>query len=311
MSIPYTLQQLRFLQALTRENSFTQAAESLFMSQPALSKQIKILEEKLEIKLISRENQKISLTEAGNLLFQYSERILMLCEESCRALSDLKNGDRGILTVGASQTIGTYLMPRVLALFGQHYPQINLKVQVDSTRIIAKNIIDRNIDIAVVGGNIPDELKKNLEIENFIEDELILIIPKSHPFALNKRLVITTDSLYHLKFITLNSYSTTQRFINKILIENNIETKKFNIIMELNSIEAIKTAVGLGLGVAFVSNSVIEKEIKLKTIEIVRIENIKITRTLSIVANPECYKSKAFEFFYNDLCFLKKAYVTN
>jgi DNA-binding transcriptional LysR family regulator len=87
--------------------------------------------------LINRENNKISLTENGKVFLQYCERILALCEESCRVLIDLKN-ERGNLTVGASQTIGTYLMPRVLALFAQNYPQIDLKVQVNSTRIIAK-----------------------------------------------------------------------------------------------------------------------------------------------------------------------------
>ena len=102
------------------------------------------------------------MTEAGKVFLQYSERVLALCEESCRALNDLKNGDRGNLTVGASQTIGTYLMPRVLALFAQNYPQINLKVQVDSTRVIAKNVVNREIDIAVVGGDVPSELKKSL-----------------------------------------------------------------------------------------------------------------------------------------------------
>ena len=110
-----------------------------------------------------------------------------MCEESCRALNDLKNGDRGNLIVGASQTIGTYLMPRILALFAQDYPQINLAVHVDSTRIIAKNVVDREIDIAVVGGYVPDDLKKSLKIESFVEDELTLIIPKSHPFATKKQ----------------------------------------------------------------------------------------------------------------------------
>jgi len=110
--------------------------------------------------LINREKNKISLTESGKVLLEYSERILALCEESCRALIDLKNGDRGVLRVGASQTIGTYLMPGILALFSQNYPQINLKVQVNSTRIIAKSIRSRKIDIAVVGGDISDDFKK-------------------------------------------------------------------------------------------------------------------------------------------------------
>nr|ATN40773.1 rubisco operon transcription regulator [Gomphoneis minuta var. cassieae] len=301
--LPFTLQQLRILKAVATEKSFTKAAELLYLSQPSLSKQIKILEKNLDVLLINRENNKISLTENGKVFLQYSERILALCEESCRALIDLKNGERGSLTVGASQTIGTYLLPRVLALFAQNYPQIDLKVQVNSTRIIAKNIINREIDLAVVGGEIPDHLKENLLVEDFVEDEFSLIISKSHPFAIKK--TITKEDLYHLNFITLNSNSTIRKFIDNILIQNQIQTKHLKIIMQLNSIEGIKTAVSLGLGAAFVSSSAIEKEIELKTIEILKIDNIRITRTLSIISNLECYKSKAFEFFYNELSVLK------
>lgn len=301
--LPFTLQQLRILKAVATEKNFTKAADVLYLSQPSLSKQMKTLEKNLDILLLNRETNKISLTENGKVFLQYSERILALCEESCRALIDLKNGERGHLTVGASQTIGTYLMPRVLALFVQMYPQINLKVQVNSTRIIAKNIINREIDIAVVGGEIPDELKRNLTIENLVEDEFSLIISKSHPFAKKKN--ITKEDLYHLNFITLNSNSTIRKFIDNILIQNQIETKQLKIIMQLNSIEGIKTAVSLGLGAAFVSSSAIEKELELKTIKILKINNIRITRTLFIISNVECYKSKAFEFFYSELSKLK------
>jgi DNA-binding transcriptional LysR family regulator len=293
--LPFTLQQLRILKAVATEKNFTKAAEILYLSQPSLSKQIKTLEKNLDTLLINRESNKISLTENGKVLLQYSERILALCEESCRALIDLKNGERGNLTVGASQTIGTYLMPRVLALFTQNYPQIDLKVQVNSTRIIANSIINREIDIAVVGGEISDDLKKTLSIEDFVYDELSLIISKSHPFAKKKK--INKEDLYCLDFITLNSNSTIKKFIDNILIQNQIETQQLKTILQLNSIEGIKTAVSLGLGAAFVSSSAIEKEIKLQTISIINIENIKITRKLSIISNPACYKSKAFVFF--------------
>ena len=301
--LPFTLQQLRILKAVATEKNFTKAAEVLYLSQPSLSKQIKRLEKNLDILLINRENNQISLTENGKVFLQYSERILALCEESCRALIDLKNGDRGNLTVGASQTIGTYLMPRVLALFAQNYPQIDLKVQVNSTRLIANNVLNREIDIAVVGGEIPNELKKNLTIKDFVEDELSLIISKSHPFAKKKK--INKENLYYLNFITLNSNSTIRKFIDNILIQNGIETKQLKIIMQFNSIEGIKTAVSLGLGAAFVSSSAIEKEVELKTIEILKIENIRITRTLSIISNAESYQSKAFDLFYNELSTLK------
>ena len=283
MSLPFTLQQLRIIKAIAKEQSFKRAADLLFVSQPSLSKQVKILENQLGILLFDRKSRKVTLTESGRLFLQYSDRILSLCEETCRAMDDLKSGERGNLTVGASQTVGTYLMPRVLALFAQNYPQINLTVQVDSTRNITRNIVDRRIDIAVVGGDVPIQLKNHLTIEEFVEDELLLIIPKSHPFALKTNKIINKEDLYHLNYITLNPTSTIRKFIDNTLQANNIETRDFNIVMQLSSIEAIKTAVSLGLGVAFVSASAIEKELALETLEIIKIENIKITRT--------CYES--------------------
>lgn len=302
--LPFTLQQLRILKAVATEKNFTKAAQLLYLSQPSLSKQMKTLEQNLGITILNREKNKISLTENGTVFLHYAERILALCEESCRAIIDLKHGERGNLTVGASQTIGTYLMPRVLALFAQTYPQINLNVQVSSTRIIAKNLRNREIDIAVVGGEIPEEFQKNLKIDEFVEDELSLIISKSHPFAEKK--IISKNDLYHLNFITLNSNSTIRKFIDTILTQNQIEVNQLRIIMQLNSIEGIKTAVSLGLGAAFVSSSAIEKELELQTIEVLKIENLQITRTLSILSNPDCYKSKAFQFFEKELETLKR-----
>ena len=305
MVLPFSLQQLRIFKAIACEKSFTQAAEILFISQPSVSKQIKILETRLGILLLNRNGNKISLTEAGNIFLQYSDRILALCEESCRALNNLKDGERGNLKIGASQTIGSYLIPRVLTLFTQNYPQINLNIAIDSTDIIAKKVTDQIVDIAIVGGCIPATLKKNLQVENFIEDEVVLIISKSHSFVRKKKKKVSKEDLYRLKFITLNANSTNYNFINNILIQNNIQTKQFNVIMELNSIEAIKTAVSLGLGAAFVSSLAIEKEIELKTIEIIEIENIKLARTLSIITKIDSYRSKAFKLFYSQLCLLK------
>ena len=215
MVLPFTLQQLRIFKALATEKSFTHAGEVLFISQPSVSKQIKTLEDHLGILLLNRNGNKISLTDAGNIFLQYSERILALCEESCRALNDLKDGERGNLKIGASQTIGAYLMPRVLTLFAQIYPQINLNIDIDSTRLIAKKVADRMIDIAIVGGDIPSYLKNNLEIENFIEDELVLIIPKLHPFARMEKKTVSKEDLYNLNFITLNSNSTIYNDLRK------------------------------------------------------------------------------------------------
>ena len=301
--LPFTLQQLRILKAISSEKNFTKAAEILYISQPSLSKQLKMLEKNLDSTLIHRRSNKIFLTENGKIFLQYSERILALCEESCRALIDLKNGDRGNLTIGASQTIGTYLMPQILSLFTQNYPQINLKLQINSTPIIINSVLKQKIDLAVVGGEIPNELKKNLIVKYFVKDEINLIISTIHSFGKKKK--INKEDLYHLNFITLNSNSTIQKFIDNTLIKNHIEIKQLKIVMKLNSIEGIKTAVSLGLGAAFISSSTIEKELQLKTLEVLKIKDIQIVRLFSIISNSDYDKSKAFEFFSNELYRLK------
>ena len=136
-----------------------------------------------------------------------------------------------------------------------------------------------------------------------MSDELCLIVSNSHPLARKK--IIKKEDLYSLDFITLHSNSTIQKFIQDILYQNKIKTKELKTILQLNSIEGIKTAVSLGLGAAFVSSAVIEKEIKLKQLIILKIESLNINRPLSIISNPECYKSKAFEVFYQELIRLK------
>jgi DNA-binding transcriptional LysR family regulator len=307
--LPFTLQQLRILKAVAAEKNFTKAADFLHLSQPSLSKQMKTLEKNLDILLIHRERNQLSLTENGKVLLEYSERILALCEESCRALLDLKTGERGNLRVGASQTIGIYVLPRVLALFAQNYPQMNVQVQVNSTRMIAKNLFHREIDIAVVGGEIPNDLRKNLVIEKFVEDEFRLILAKSHPLARKKK--IRKEDLYHLNFITFTSNSTMGQFLETLLLQHEIEPKQFKIILQLNSLEGIKTAVSLGLGAAFVSSSAIEKELELQSLASLPIENIRITRTLCILSRPDSSKSKAFEFFYQELSRFQKTLETS
>merc|ERR1712194_775560 len=162
----------------------------------------------------------------------------------------------------------------------------------------ATSIITREIDVAIVGGEISNKLKKKLTIQPFVNDELSLIISRSHPLAIKK--VIRKEDLYCLDFITLHSTSTIKKFIDNILIQNKIQTNALRTILQLNSIEGIKTAVSLGLGAAFVSSSSIEKQIR-----ILKIENLDINRRLSIISNPDCSKSKAFQLFYNELIRLK------
>lgn len=297
--LPFTLDQLKTLQAIARKGSFKRAADSLYISQPAISLQVQNLEKQLNITLFERCNKKATLTEAGNLMLYYGRRILALCEETCRALEDLQNLQGGTLIIGASQTTGTYLMPRLIGLFRQRYPQVAVKLQVHSTRLISWNVANGLVDLAIVGGEVPSELQEVLQITSYAEDELALIIPTTHPFS--KLPNIQKEDLYKLRFIALDTQSTIRKVIDKILNQNDIDSSRFKIEMELNSIEAIKSAVQSGLGAAFVSVSAIAKELELGLLHCAKIDNITIKRMLSIIVNPNRYKSKATEMFTREI----------
>ena len=302
--LPYTLEQLVILRAVAKGGSFKNAAQSLFLTQPAVSLQIQNLEKQLKTNLFDRTKKQIELTEAGTLLLRYSNRILALCEESSRVLDDLSELQSGKLVIGASQTTGTYLMPKIIGLFQQKYPNINVQLNVDATRKVAWHLMNRQVDIGIVGGKIPKELRKILEITPYVEDELALIVPPSHPYV--KLECIKKEDLYDLKFISLNSYSTIRTVVDDTLSKNGIDVTRLKVEMELNSIEAIKNAVQSSLGAAFVSVSAITKELELNLLNCVRIEDVKINRKLCIILNPNRYKSKASENFTKEILTLLK-----
>lgn len=297
--LPFTLDQLRILKAISIEGSFKKAAESLYISQPAVSLHVQNLERQLNVPIFDRGTRQVMFTEEGEFLLRYGNRILSLCDETCRAIEDLRNLQGGTLVVGASQTIGTYLMPRLIGLFRQKYPQVAVQLQVHSTRRISWSVANGQINLAIIGGQVPLELKNILNITSYAEDELVLILPKLHPFA--KLDSIQKEDLYRLRFIALDKQSTIRKVIDRVLNTNGIDSSRFKIEMELNSVEAIKNAVQSGLGAAFVSLSAIAKELELGILHKVKIENITIKRTLSIIINPNKYRSKASETFTKEI----------
>ncbi|MEL6900868.1 MAG: LysR substrate-binding domain-containing protein, partial [Cyanobacteria bacterium J06606_4] len=233
------------------------------------------------------------------LLLEYGDRILSLCQETCRAIEDLQNLQGGTLIIGASQTTGTYLLPRMIGQFRQRYPEVAVQLHVHSTRRTSWSVANGQIDLAIIGGEIPPELQESLEVAPYAEDELALIMPVFHPLATSE--FIARSDLYKLKFITLDSQSTIRKVIDQVLTRGGIETRRLRVEMELNSIEAIKNAVQSGLGVAFASTSSIEKELQMGVIHRARIESVEVKRTLSVIFNPNRYRSKAAEAFTNEI----------
>ncbi len=299
IDIPFTLDQLRILKAIAAEGSFKRAADSLYVSQPAVSLQVQHLERQLDVPLFDRGGRRAQLTEAGQLLLSYGDRILSLCQETCRAIDDLQNLNGGTLIIGASQTTGTYLMPQMIGLFRKKYPEVSVQLHVHSTRRTAWSVANGQVDLAIIGGEIPTDLQDSLEITPYAEDELALILPTSHPMAQVGMLPI--EELYKLQFITLDSQSTIRKAIDRVLIDSGVDPRQLAISMELNSIEAIKNAVQAGLGAAFLSITAIEKELQMGALQQVRIDGVVIKRMLLQIRNPNRYRSKATEAFCNEV----------
>ena len=298
-NIPFTLHQIQILQAIVSEGNFNRAAEKLYITQPAVSSQIATLEKSLNVPLFYRTKRKAELTETGVLLNKYCERILDLCEETCRALDEMQSIGTGKLVIGASQTTGTYLLPKLIGLFRHKYPQIAVELRIFSTRQVTWELANGQVDIAIVGGEVPKDVGEELEVATYAEDELALILPTTHPFSALP--YIQKDDLYRLRFIALNSQSTIRDVIEKTLVQNGIDSRYFKIEMELNSIEAIKNAVQSGLGAAFVSYSAISKEIELGVLRAVKIEGVTIKRNLFVVTNPARYGSTVAQIFKREI----------
>lgn len=295
----FSLDQLLILRAIAAEKSFKAAAQTLCITQSSVSTQMQNLERQLKTTIFDRAKKKVEFTETGILLVRYSVRILNTYKESVTALEDLNCFQSGKLSIGASQTTGTHLMLKIIGLFRQMYPGINIQLKVGSTRDIVWDIINRHIDVAIVGGSVPTELKNIVTITPYAEDELVLTVGSSHP--LSSRSYISKEELYSLKFINLASNSTIRSILDYSLTQSGIDITRFTTEMELNSIESIKNAVQSGLGVAFVPISSILKEVELGLVTYITIEDLKITRVLSLVVDSNRSKSNATQKFNKEI----------
>ena len=293
--LPFTLDQLRILRAIVSEGSFKKAADRLYVTQPAVSLQIQNLEKQLEVCLFDRGGRKAKLTEAGQLLVNYCDRILNQCQEACRAIEDLHNLKGGSLVIGASQTTGTYLMPRMIGLFRQKYPEVTVQLQVHSTRRTGWSVANGQIDLAIIGGELPPDLNELLQVVPYATDELALVVPVKHHLA--KINVLTKEDLYRLNFISLDAQSTTRKVVDELLRTSGLDVQRLKIEMELNSLEAIKNAVQSGLGAAFLPVISIEREIEAGTVHKSDVADLEVKRQLKLITNPSRYCSRAADAF--------------
>ncbi|MFQ5852351.1 MAG: selenium metabolism-associated LysR family transcriptional regulator [Candidatus Binatia bacterium] len=271
-----TLHQLKIFLAVARLRSFTLASDELHLSQPDVSLHIHELEKETGLSLFDRVGKRIHLTQAGEVLREHANRIFAQLRETEQALAELKGLMRGSLLIGASTTIGMYLLPQALTNFRRRFPGIKVFLKIANTQEVENLVRGMEVDVGFTGGVL--NLSKEVKVETYLEDELVLILPPRHPLA-KKRKVHLSD-LDQETFVLRESGSATRQVFEQVLRDQKSEIK---IGMELDSTEAIKWAVAEGLGVSVVSKHAVTRETKVGLLSMRRISGLPLRRPLHIV----------------------------
>ncbi|MFD2113544.1 LysR substrate-binding domain-containing protein [Thiorhodococcus fuscus] len=290
---------LQVFHTVARLLSFTKAAETLHMTQPAVTFQVRQLEEHFNTRLFDRTHNRISLTEAGRAVFASAERIFELYAEMENTVREITGAVSGTLTIGASTTIAEYMLPPLLGEFKERYPDIVIHLKVANTEGIVSMVENNTIDLGVVEAPVSN---KNLVVEVCKQDQLFAIVPPGHPLA-DQEAVDLTQLLQH-PFICREEGSGTREVIADYLQVQHDCNATFNIAMELGSPEAIKGAVEAGMGVSVVSGTTIWKELKLGTLVALRLDP-PLNRPFSFVHQKQKFRLRVMEElleFARDYC---------
>lgn len=269
------LNHLAIFQAVAARGSVSAGAGQLHISQSAVSKQLGEFERTLGVALFDRLPRGVRLTEAGRLLLGYANRLFTIEAEAEHALGDLKQLARGRITIGASRTIGSYLLPPLLAQFRERYPAVELTLLVENTNVIESKLIAGEIDIGFTEGLVSSEL---LDYEVFARDELVLIAAPKHPLTARESLAI--GELAELPLLMHEVGSGTRAVTEVALASKKLRVRP---AMTLASGTAIKLVVAAGGGLAFLSRLTVSSELKTKRLAVIPVKNLRIERPLYLV----------------------------
>jgi DNA-binding transcriptional LysR family regulator len=282
---------LQVFYTVAKQLSFTKAAELLYMTQPAVTFQVKQLEEHFNTRLFERSHSKITLTPAGELALQYAEKILALTREMETRMGELTGQVSGTLMVGASTTIAEYMLPRLLGEFKNRYPQVHCRLTVANSETIESKVADHTLDMGLIEA--PSH-HPQLEAEVVADDELVAICAPGHPIA--QLAAVTPQQLAELPYVSREDGSGTREVVDAYFRANGVQPDDLHIVMELGSREAIKGAVEAGLGIAIVSRATISKETKLGDLVAVPLDP-PLHRPLSMVYAREKFRSRLLQTF--------------
>ncbi len=274
---------LTVFRAVARHASFSRAAEELFLTQPAVTQQIKALEEQLGSPLFQRGGGRVSLTPGGAALLPFAEQIKQLSDQALAAVATACGQTAGELSVGASQTIAQYLLPTLIASFLQTNPKVRITARSGNTDQMLAALVSGDLQMAMLEGpaHHPD-----VHIQPFMEDRMVLVVSSNHEWAGQ---TITLDQLRTQPWVTREFGSGSRRIVEQALTEAGLKTKDLHVAMEFDSTEGLLTAVEAGLGVAFVSRWAVRSRLALGTLKLARVAGLKLRRSffLAYPAGPE------------------------
>ena len=289
---------LKVFCTVVETKSFSRASEIIRLTQPAVSLQIQALEEIFETKLFDRSGSDITLTKAGEIFYKYAQEINSLYMSADKELDGFVTPFKGIVKIGASSTIGNYVLPAVISGFRRKFPKIDIHLVINNTKNIVDFLNAGKIDIALVEGDIK---KQKLAVEKLISDEMVLIMSPLHPLA--KRSTVSILEVAKEPFVIREEGSGTRQMIEKFLIRHGIQPQNLKIEFIMGSMESIKGAVEEGLGVTIISKWAVRKEKKQGTLKTAKFKEEKFVRDFSILYR----KSKDLSFILDKfLGFLKK-----
>ncbi|MHB1630353.1 MAG: LysR substrate-binding domain-containing protein [Bacilli bacterium] len=276
-------QQLKTFHRVASHLNFTRAAEELHLSQPAVSRQIEALEATLGLPLFDRSGRKISLTEAGYVLFRQCEQILRLVDSTRTAIDTLKNLESGSLHIGLSSTIGNYILPHTILQFTRKYPGIQTKISISCSRDVLQKLESGAVDIAVVSGPITSTA---LYVEPFLQDEIVLAMGDGHPLSQLDQ--ITVDSIRQFPLLLRSEGSGTREAIARHAARLGWQLP---LSIEFETTEAIKQAIMAGSGVGFLSTFAVRFEMRYGLIRPVRRDPFRVSRSFFIASHKARHPS--------------------
>lgn len=282
---------LQVFHTVARLLSFTKAADFLHMTQPAVTFQIRQLEEHFNTRLFDRTHNRISLTEAGDAVFQYAERILGLYNEMDNKVRSLTGEVIGVLMLGASTTIAEYHLPALLGEFQGKFKDVKMRLRMSNTLGVVHMVEANEVDVGIVEGPVSN---KNLVTRVCWQDRLMVICPPNHPLAGRK--AVTVEDMLPYPFICREEGSGTREVISEYLATQKHTLPELHPVMELGSPESVKSAVLAGLGTSIVSESTIRNELKLGMLAAINLDP-PLTRPFSIVHQRQKFRLRAMEEF--------------